>query len=70
MRHSAWHIDLTGSGSEEDQQTHLQFYADDVERAQWADDWPDFEMPKPKPLPYDRDRHLPRPDRGRNLKQQ
>lgn len=57
---SAWHLDIAESSSEEIMQNHLQYYADDAERAQWADDWPESEMPEPKPLPYDRDRHLPR----------
>ncbi len=64
---SAWHIDLIGSGSEEHHQTNLQYYADEAERSSWADDWPDYEMPDPKPLPYDRDRRLPQPRYGQDL---
>ena len=64
---SAWHIDLTGSGREENQQIHLQYYADELERSVWADDWPDDKLPDPKPLPYDRDRRLPQPRYGQDL---
>src|SRR5215207_7768359 len=42
----AYMIDLTGSGSEEDNQTYLKFYADEQYRRQWAHDWPDDTMPE------------------------
>jgi hypothetical protein len=32
---------------------------DEGDRRRWADDYPDDLLPEPKPLPYDRDRHLP-----------
>jgi hypothetical protein len=60
----AWHVDLTGSGSDEDVEAYLKYYADDDERRRWAQDWPDHPMPEPGQLPFDRDRHLPQPHFG------
>jgi len=55
----AYMIDLTGSGSEEDNQIYLKYYADAEHRIQWALDWPDDIIPDHENLPFDRDRHLP-----------
>ena len=55
----AYMIDLTGSGSEEDNQIYLKFYADKEQRARWADDWPDDVIPDHEDPPFDRDRLLP-----------
>ena len=55
----AYMIDLTGSGSEEDNQIYLKYYADDEHRRQWAFDWPDDVIPDHEDPPFDRDRHLP-----------
>ena len=55
----AYMIDLTGSGSEEDNQIYLKYYADEDHRKQWALDWPDDSMPEHEDPPFDRDRHLP-----------
>jgi hypothetical protein len=55
----AYMIDLTGSGSEEDNQTFLKYYADDIYRAQWARDWPADNIPTREDPPFDRDRFLP-----------
>jgi len=55
----AYMIDLTGSGSEEDNQTFLRHYADENYRQQWAIDWPDDHIPDHEPTPFDRDRFLP-----------
>lgn len=55
----AYMIDLTGSGSEKDNQTYLRFYADDEHRQQWARDWPDDSIPDHEDPPFDRDRFLP-----------
>src|ERR1041385_6801920 len=41
----AYMIDLTGSGSEEDNQTFLKYYADEQYRQQWASDWPADNIP-------------------------
>lgn len=53
------HIDLVGSGSDEDVRLYLKYYADEGERRSWAEDWPEFPMPEAARPPYDRDRHLP-----------
>jgi len=56
---SACHIDLVGSGSEQDNELYLRYYADEEDRRRWAIDWPNDAMPEHEALPYDRDRHLP-----------
>jgi hypothetical protein len=56
---SAWHIDLTGSGSTEDTYLYLKYYADEETRQRWAADFPDDEMPAHAAPPFDRDRYLP-----------
>ena len=55
----AYMIDLTGSGSEEDNQIYLKYYADEQYRRQWAGDWPDDSIPDHENPPFDRDRFLP-----------
>ena len=55
----AYMIDLTGSGSEEDNQTFLKYYADEPYRQQWASDWPADNIPEHEDAPFDRDRFLP-----------
>ena len=59
---SAWHIDLTGSGSEEDTHLYLKYYADEETRRRWSADFPDDEMPEHAEPPFDRDRYLPQVD--------
>jgi hypothetical protein len=54
-------IDLAGSGSEEDNQLFLKYYADAEARAYWARNWPGDEMPAREQAPYTRDSHLPQP---------
>ncbi|HXF39978.1 MAG TPA: hypothetical protein VN687_09715, partial [Blastocatellia bacterium] len=56
--YSAWHIDLIGSGSEEDIYLWMKYYADEKTRRQWMKDWPDYEMPDHEDPPYDRDGRL------------
>jgi hypothetical protein len=56
---SACHIDLVGSGSEEDSELYLRYYADEEDRNQWAKDWPNTVIPAHETSPYDRDRYLP-----------
>lgn len=56
---SAWHIDLIGSGSDDDTNLWMKYYADEKTRREWMKDWPDYEMPQHEDPPYDRDRHLP-----------
>jgi hypothetical protein len=57
-------IDLTGSGSDEDNQVYLKYYADEEHRKQWAADWPDDSMPSHEDPPFNRDRHLPQSPLG------
>ena len=60
----AYIIDLTGSGSDEDNQIYLKYYADEEHRKQWTLDWPDDPMPDHENPPYDRDRTLPQSPLG------
>ncbi|PWT96326.1 MAG: hypothetical protein C5B55_00170 [Blastocatellia bacterium] len=60
----AYTIDLTGSGSEEDNQVYLRYYVDEEHRRQWATDWPDDLIPEHEEPPFDRDRHLPKSQFG------
>ncbi len=60
----AYIIDLTGSGSEEDIQTFLKYYADQAYREHWTRDWPDDSMPEHEDPPFDRDTHLPQSPLG------
>lgn len=55
----AYMIDLTGSGSETDNQIYLRYYAGDEHRKRWAQDWPDDPIPEHEEPPFDRDRFLP-----------
>jgi hypothetical protein len=55
----AYMIDLVGSGSEEDNQIFLKYYADEKYREQWASDWPADVIPDREERPFDRDRFLP-----------
>ena len=55
----AYMLDLTGSGSDEDNQIYLKYYADEEHRKQWAVDWPDDLIPEREDPPFDRDRFLP-----------
>ena len=61
---SACHIDLVSSGSEEDNELYLRYYADEEDRQLWAKDWPNDAMPAHETPPYDRDRHLPTRDQA------
>src|SRR5690242_18909398 len=48
----AYMIDLTASGSHEDNQVFLKYYADEKYRQQWATDWPDDPMPEREVPPF------------------
>ena len=61
---SACHIDLAGSGSEEDSELYLRYYADEETRQCWAKDWLNDAMPEQETPPYDRDRNLPARDQA------
>lgn len=60
------HMDMIGSGSEEDIQTYLRYYADDADRADWAECDPEVTIPPHEDPSYDRDRHLPAPSPPQN----
>lgn len=53
-------IDLLGSGSDEDMQVYMRYFADEEYRQSWAKDFPDFEMPPREDPPFDRDKDLPK----------
>jgi hypothetical protein len=55
----AYHIDLVGSGSEEDIHLYLKYYASNKERREWLKDWPTDPLPDRETPLYDRDRRLP-----------
>ena len=58
----AYIIDLVGSpesGSAEDIQTYLKYYANEQQRVKWGHDWPGDKIPKHEDPPFDRDRFLP-----------
>jgi hypothetical protein len=57
----AYHIDTIGSGSAEDQQTYLTYYANEEDRDLWKRNWPEDRIPTRMSRPFDRDRLLPRP---------
>lgn len=57
--YSAWHIDLIGSGSDEDTYLWMKYYADEKTRRDWLKDFADYDMPEHEDPPYDRDRLLP-----------
>jgi hypothetical protein len=61
---SAYHIQLLGSGSDEDNLFYLKYYADDDFRRHWHEDFPSDPIPRHEDPPYDRDRLLPKPDYG------
>jgi len=53
-----WHLSPIGSGSEEDNEIYLRYYADDEYREKWRRDVGAVLPPREKP-PCDRDRSLP-----------
>lgn len=55
------HFDILGGYSNEDIELYLKHYADEVDRAFWADDWPEDELPAHEDPPYSRDSLLPTP---------
>ncbi|MCX5727742.1 MAG: hypothetical protein NTZ28_02690 [Nitrospirae bacterium] len=59
---SACHLDIIGSGSEEDVQIGLKYYDDEEERSHWHKSFPEDTIPDHEDPPYDRDRHLPKRD--------
>jgi hypothetical protein len=59
----ACYLDVIGSGSEEDIEIYLKYYADDEERQRWATEWNEA-LPARERQPFDRDRHLPQSRQG------
>jgi len=57
----ACHLDLIGNGSEEAESIYLTYYADEQDREHFQVLYDDAPLPPRRPLPYDRDRHLPSP---------
>ena len=53
-------LDLLGSGSEEDMQLYMKYFADEAYRAEWKEDFPGLEMPPHEDPPFDRDKDLPK----------
>ena len=62
MAGGAWHIQILGGCSEEDNQLYLKYYADEDWRRQWHKDFPSDPIPTHVDPPYDRDRLLPKPN--------
>jgi hypothetical protein len=57
---SAWHIDMSCAGSDDDGvEAYLMYYADEETRRRWAEEYPDCPVPERREPPFDRDRHLP-----------
>jgi hypothetical protein len=56
----AWHMSPIGSCNEQDMLIFLKYYADEKERERWQQEFPSDPLPPRCPLPYDRDRNLPR----------
>ncbi len=52
-------IDLISTGSEENVQIWLTYYASEDDRLAWQADFPENALPQPRKLPHDRDRTLP-----------
>lgn len=59
---SAWHLDILGSGSDEDTALWLRYYASEQERENWANEFPDDPLPEREVPPYHRDHLLPQCD--------
>jgi hypothetical protein len=60
MPDAAWQTSPIGAGDEEDTAIWLKHYANEEERQRWHHDFPEDPIPVHKPLPFDRDRHLPK----------
>lgn len=61
---SACHIQLLGTGSEEDTHLYLKYFADEKWRKDWHEQFPDYPIPAHEDPAYDRDRYLPKPNYG------
>jgi len=56
------HIDICGSGSDEDIDIYYKYYANEEDRKHWMKEFPDYEMPEHEDPLFDRDKNLPRSD--------
>jgi hypothetical protein len=56
---TACHIDILGGCSDADLKLWLRYYADDQERADWRERFPDFVVPQREKPPFVRDHLLP-----------
>lgn len=56
------HIDLIGSGSPEDIQAYLTYYANKRDRREFAKEWPDTLIPSRRKPAFKRDHLLPKPE--------
>jgi hypothetical protein len=54
------HIDLLSSGSDEDNELYLKYYADEEWCDRWRKDFPEDTVPPHVDPPYDRDSQLPK----------
>jgi len=63
MPEGAWHTSPIGAASEEDMVIWLRYYADPEDRQRWHREFPNDSIPEHEPLPFDRDRFLPKADR-------
>jgi hypothetical protein len=57
----AWHTSPIGSCTDEDIAVRLTYYANKEERRRWKKEFPNDRLPPHCPLPYNRDKNLPRP---------
>lgn len=60
MPDAAWHTSPIGACNDEDVAIWLKYYADEEELQRWHLDFPNDAMPAHEPLPFHRDRHLPK----------
>jgi len=51
---------LLGSGSDEDTELYMRYFAKEEYRQSFAKDFPDFQMPPRENPPFDRDKDLPK----------
>jgi hypothetical protein len=57
-------LDLLGSGSEDDMQLYMKYFADEQYRAEWKTQFPELDFPPHEDPPFDRDKDLPRSPLG------
>ena len=57
-------LDLLGSGSEQDMQLYMKYFANDEYRAEWMAEFPELDFPPHEDPPFDRDKDLPKSPLG------